>query len=129
MRGTADKGWKVYFLGGRPGIAAAAAKRLCSAIPTLNVVGCRHGYIAAQDSDEVSAGIRSAGADIVMVGMGNPSQEQWLSSHLRLSGARLGVGVGGFFDFAACAVSRAPAWMTRARIEWIYRLRREPGRL
>ena len=64
-----------------------------------------------------------------MAAMGNPLQEKWLDRHLAETGARIGVGVGAFFDFAAGEVVRAPAWMNRLGIEWIFRLAQEPKRL
>jgi exopolysaccharide biosynthesis WecB/TagA/CpsF family protein len=61
--------------------------------------------------------------------MGNPLQEMFLHRNLEATGAWLGVGVGAFFDFTAGTVSRAPEWMNRAGIEWVYRLAQEPGRM
>jgi exopolysaccharide biosynthesis WecB/TagA/CpsF family protein len=65
----------------------------------------------------------------LMVAMGNPLQERWIARHLTATGARLGVGVGAFFDFSAGVVPRAPAWMNRAGVEWAYRLAQEPRRM
>jgi N-acetylglucosaminyldiphosphoundecaprenol N-acetyl-beta-D-mannosaminyltransferase len=64
-----------------------------------------------------------------MTAMGNPLQEKWLAEHLPATGARLGVGVGAFFDFAAGEVARAPAWMNKWGVEWMFRLAQEPRRL
>jgi exopolysaccharide biosynthesis WecB/TagA/CpsF family protein len=61
--------------------------------------------------------------------MGNPHQERWLARNLDATGARLGVGVGAFFDFQAGEVTRAPAWMNRLGIEWVHRLFKEPARM
>lgn len=74
-------------------------------------------------------GIKASGARILVVAMGNPRQELWLDRHLADTGARLGVAVGAFLDFAAGKVSRAPEWMRKAGIEWLYRLGLEPRRL
>lgn len=126
---AARRGWRVYFFGARPGVAERAADRLAARVAGLRVVGADHGYLPADDVAGVPERIRRSGASVVMVALGNPRQELWLHDHLAWTGARLGVGVGAFFDFAAGVVPRAPAWMNRMGIEWTYRLYREPRRL
>jgi exopolysaccharide biosynthesis WecB/TagA/CpsF family protein len=127
LRLAAHEGLDVYLLGGRPGVAARAADRLCARVPGLRVVGHHHGYFT--DDHAVVAEIRATGADIVLVAMGNPRQELWLAEHLPATGAELGVAVGAFLDFAADRMPRAPKWMRSLGIEWLYRLGREPVRL
>lgn len=129
LRRAAALGWPVFFVGGAPGVAAAAAAGLCERIPGLQVVGAAHGYLTPERTDAVVSAIRASGASLLLVGMGNPLQEQWLARHLSASGARLGLGVGAFFDFSAGRVPRAPAWVNRCGVEWVYRLRNEPSRL
>ena len=77
----------------------------------------------------VAERIRAARACVVMAALGQPRQEQWLERHLAGTGARLGLAVGGFLDFAAGSVRRAPPWMNRAGLEWTFRLAQEPRRL
>ncbi|GAA3430789.1 WecB/TagA/CpsF family glycosyltransferase [Kutzneria kofuensis] len=129
LRLAARRGLGVYLLGGRAGVAAAAAERLSRTVPGLRVVGHHHGYLTTGQSREVARQIWETGADIVLVAMGNPRQELWLAEHLPATGAALGVAVGAFLDFAAERVPRAPKWMRQAGIEWLYRLGREPRRL
>jgi exopolysaccharide biosynthesis WecB/TagA/CpsF family protein len=124
---AAARGWPVYFLGARPGVAERAADGLRRRINALDIAGLHDGYF--QDNDAVVAAIKASGASVVMVAMGNPRQELWLRDHLDETGARLGVGVGAFFDFSAGQVRRAPAWMNRMGIEWLYRLAQEPARM
>jgi exopolysaccharide biosynthesis WecB/TagA/CpsF family protein len=126
---AAARGWPVFFLGAKPGVADEAARRLSARIPGLTVVGARDGYFGPEESDEVAREVAATGAGVLMVAMGNPLQETWLSSHLEATGARLGVGVGAFFDFSAGVVPRAPAWMNRLWLEWLYRLLQEPRRM
>jgi exopolysaccharide biosynthesis WecB/TagA/CpsF family protein len=126
---AAEHGWPVFFLGAKPGVAEEAARRLRSRIPGLSVAGTRDGYFAPSESAEVARSIADTGAGVLMVAMGNPLQEVWLSRHLEATGARLGVGVGAFFDFTAGVVPRAPAWMNKLGIEWVYRLLQEPRRM
>jgi exopolysaccharide biosynthesis WecB/TagA/CpsF family protein len=126
---AAARGWTVFFLGAKPGVADAAAELLSDRIPALKVVGTHEGYLDPSQHAEVAEIIRETGADIVMVAMGNPLQEKWLAEFLPVTGARLGVGVGAFFDFTVGAPRRAPSWMNRIGIEWVYRLARQPARL
>ena len=126
---AAERTWPVYFLGARPGVAERAAQAMKARYPALQVAGCRDGYWGRDEHDSVAAAIRATGASLVMAALGNPLQEKWLDAHLPATGARIGVGVGAFFDFAAGEVPRAPAWMNRWGIEWIFRLAQEPRRL
>lgn len=126
---AARRGWPVFFLGARPGVAAAAAARLAERLPTLRVAGARDGYFERSESRSVAEEVRAAGTGLLMVAMGNPLQELWLGEHLAVTGARLGVGVGAFFDFTAGRARRAPGWMNRAGIEWVWRLAHEPRRM
>ncbi len=126
---AAARRWPVYFLGAKPGVAEEAARRLSSRIPGLRVVGTRDGYFAPSESDAVVEKIAATGAGLLMVAMGNPLQEMWLNRHVEATGARLGVGVGAFLDFTAGVVPRAPAWMNRLWLEWLYRLAQEPRRM
>ena len=126
---AARRGWGVFLLGARRGVAERAAHRLSRRIPDLRVVGTHHGYLTPADDGCVVEAIRASRATVVMVGMGNPIQEYWLERNLRATGARLGIGVGAFFDFSAGTVRRAPHWMNRAGLEWVYRVALEPRRL
>ena len=129
LKRAAERGWRVFFFGARPGVAKRAAENLAGRIRGLEVVGTEHGYPSEDEREQVVERVRASGAGLVMVALGNPLQELWLHEHLEATGARLGVGVGAFFDFAAGVVPRAPRWMNRAGIEWVYRLAREPARL
>lgn len=126
---AARRGWPVYFLGARDGVAQRAAAALRKRFPDLEMAGVHHGFFPEIGSAAIAERIRSSGAGLLMVAMGNPRQELWLADHLPATGASVGIGVGAFFDFSAGEVPRAPAWMNRAGIEWMYRLGREPRRL
>lgn len=126
---AAKNGWRVFFLGCGPGVTQRAAERLTVEIPGLNVVGTLDGFTLWKDMAPSLAAIREARTDLLVVGMGNPVQEKWLVSHFAETGARLAVAVGGYFDFAASVRVRAPMWMTRCGIEWLFRMAQEPARL
>lgn len=118
---------RVFLLGGRPGIARRAARTLTDR--GITVAGALDGYTEAQDSQQVVDAINKAGADVVLVAMGNPLQEQWILDHRAQTGARVLIGVGALLDFLAGEVPRAPGIIRRCRLEWLYRLGLEPRRL
>lgn len=93
------------------------------------IAGCQNGFSRAGDTPAIVAKIVASQADVVLVAMGNPKQEMWLAENLSATGCRLGFGVGALFDFLSGEAARAPEWVRSARVEWCYRLFREPGRL
>jgi alpha-1,3-mannosyltransferase len=128
LRGT-RQAHRIFLLGGRPGVAERARDALAAANPRHAFVGVRHGYFAPSEADAVAAEIRASGATLLLVALGNPAQEVWIGRNLEATGARLAFGVGALFDFLAGEVSRAPAAIRRARLEWAWRLALEPKRL
>lgn len=120
---------RLFLLGGRPGVAERAAASIMVSHPRHRVVGTRHGYFDAADTQAVVEAVRASGATLLLVAMGNPAQELWISRHLVATGAEAAFGVGALFDFLAGEVSRAPALVRRTRLEWVWRLMLEPKRL
>jgi N-acetylglucosaminyldiphosphoundecaprenol N-acetyl-beta-D-mannosaminyltransferase len=110
-------------------VAERAAAGLRRELPELNIAGVRDGFTAPGQEEELLQAIRDSGASLLLVGLGNPGQELWLDRYLDKTGARIGAGVGAFFDFQAGAIRRAPDLMNRLGLEWLYRLVLEPGRL
>ena len=127
QRATAQ-GLSVGFYGGRPGVAAEAARRLSAQIPGLRVAGLLDGY-AIQDPGAAAQAVAAWEADVLVVALGNPAQEIWIDRYAAQTGTRLATGVGAFLDFTAGRVPRAPAWMNRIGVEWLWRLWQEPGRM
>jgi N-acetylglucosaminyldiphosphoundecaprenol N-acetyl-beta-D-mannosaminyltransferase len=125
---AAKEGLPVYLLGGSPGIAERAADVLRSRYPGLQIAGTRDGYFADDQSAEIAAAIRASGARILFAGLGFPRQEFWLSQYLTQTGCGAGIGVGGSFDVISGTVQRAPERWRKARLEWLYRLVKEPQR-
>ncbi|HSZ14203.1 MAG TPA: WecB/TagA/CpsF family glycosyltransferase [Solirubrobacteraceae bacterium] len=125
---AASERWSVFLLGGRPGIPERAAAELRQQIPHLQIAGARHGFHHHPARDV--AAVNTSGASVLLVAMGNPRQELWLEQHFhQLPGIRIAAGVGAYLDFQAKVVRRAPEWMNRCGIEWLYRLAQEPLRL
>jgi exopolysaccharide biosynthesis WecB/TagA/CpsF family protein len=128
LKMSAAEGWSAFLLGGRPGVPEKAATEILRAIPMLRIAGTRHGFHHQPDLDV--ARVNASGAEVLLVAMGNPRQEQWLEHHFsKLPHVRLAAGVGAFLDFQAKIVHRAPHWMNICGIEWTYRLAQEPRRL
>jgi alpha-1,3-mannosyltransferase len=121
--------FRLYLLGGRPGIAERAAQHLSQVCPHHSIVGCRDGYFRRSEDLLVAQAVRAARADVLLVAMGNPDQELWLRNNLPATGCRLGFAIGALFDFMAGEAERAPSWVRAARLEWAYRLAHEPRRL
>jgi len=128
-RTFAAKGLRLYFLGARPGVAEQAAEKLRHDIPGLKITGTRHGYFNPEQENEIIAGINGAGADIVVVGLGAPAQELWISRNSAKLDAAVIWGVGGLFDFLSGRTPRGPQWLLDNGFEWLCRLMAEPKRL
>ncbi len=126
---ASDRRYRVYCLGAGPAILDLAERAIKASYPHVQVVGRHHGYFAAEDEPSVADDVRRSAPDILFVGMTSPKKEQFLGRW----GATLGVpvchGVGGSFDVLAGKVKRAPARWQRLGLEWLYRVRQEPGRL
>jgi len=130
---AAQRGYRVYMLGARPEVAQRAKQKLIETYPGLEIVGCVSPDVAPLDQmDDATLlrGISEARPDILLVAFGNPKQEKWIDKN-RAALAQIPVclGVGGTFDFIAGSTTRAPIWMQRTGLEWLYRFLREPGRL
>ena len=125
----AKSGHSLYLLGARNGVAEAAANWARSHYPALKVAGTRSGYFSESEEPALLQEIRMKGAQVLLVAMGAPRQELWLERNLETSGALVGIGVGGLFDFYSGRVSRAPMWLREIGGEWVYRLLMEPGRM
>ncbi|WP_417748957.1 WecB/TagA/CpsF family glycosyltransferase [Rosistilla oblonga] len=129
---SAHKGHRIYFLGGAPGVAQAAADKLSARYPGLTVAGVHSPPFRPLDDQEhadLIDQIRSSKPDIVYVAMGQPKGEIWIAENYRAIGAPVCVQIGASFDFVAGGVARAPRWIQRAGLEWCYRMAQEPRRL
>jgi N-acetylglucosaminyldiphosphoundecaprenol N-acetyl-beta-D-mannosaminyltransferase len=125
----AKQGQRLFLLGARPGMAEATAAWAQQHFPTLQIAGTQHGYYAAEEEDAVIARIRDSKTDVLLVAMGAPRQDLWLERHQTATGATIAMGVGGLLDFYSGRIPRAPLWMRRTGLEWVYRLLQEPKRM
>lgn len=126
-------GLRVFFLGGMPGAADAAARVLRERHPGLEIAGtCCPPLGFERDEEEsrrVVEAITAAEPHVLVVGLGAPKQELWMYENRARVGVPVSLGIGGSFELVSGMVKRAPRWMQRAGLEWLYRLLREPGRL
>ncbi len=126
---AAARGGRVFYLGARPGVAAACAARLARRFPGLVVAGAEPGAPDPASDDLMRARRRAAGPiDLLFVAYGAPKQERWIARNLPHLPVRLAMGVGGAFDFISGRVRRAPPWVRRRGFDWLYRLAMEPWR-
>ncbi len=119
----------VFFLGAREDVVRTLVRRCAARWPALRVAGYRNGYFGPEESDAVVAQIRRSGAAMLFVGMPSPLKDLWCERHRDALGVPVMLGVGGSFDVLAGFVRRAPAWMQRTGLEWLWRVALEPRRL
>jgi N-acetylglucosaminyldiphosphoundecaprenol N-acetyl-beta-D-mannosaminyltransferase len=128
-----ERGFSLFFLGGRPGVAREAARRLEASHPDLRIVGARHGFFdhwaGSLENGTVVAEINAARPDFLLVGLGMPLQERWLMENRH--GLDVGVALtgGAVFDYASGRLRRGPRLLTDNGLEWLARLIVEPRRL
>ena len=144
-RRCAEEGLSVYVLGGDKDAVEAAFAKMDSAVgrvipnapggglgtsrPTI-LAGHDDSFIKLdQDQPEIVGRINAAKPDVLFVALGNPKQELWMGRNRAKLDVGVMIGVGGTFNFIAGKVKRAPKWMQRCGLEWIYRILQEPGRL
>ena len=126
---ASKKGWTFYFYGGAPSVAEAAAQSLQQKYKELKVVGTCHGYITEAEKQNLLEDIKEKQPDILLVALGAPRQEFWIKDHQKIIQVPVCIGVGGSLDVIAGKVKRAPVYIQKAGLEWLYRLIKEPHRI
>ncbi len=126
-----ESGLKIFLLGSKPGVAAEAARNLCKRYPFIHIAGVQHGYIN-NDNDgrheqELLDKINRSHADILLLGLGSPLQEQWLERNRKMLRCRKALAVGGLFDYYSGNIPRAPMFLREMGFEWLWRLAQEPS--
>jgi N-acetylglucosaminyldiphosphoundecaprenol N-acetyl-beta-D-mannosaminyltransferase len=123
-----DAGRPVYLLGAAPAVIERTVAAIRTAHPRLRIAGHHHGYFWEEEARVVQA-IRASGAELLFVGIGSPLKEQFIARWREALGVRFAMGVGGSFDVIAGKVRRAPRWMQRMGLEWLFRVLQEPRRM
>jgi len=123
-----ENDYSVAFFGGGQGVAKEAADNLAKEYAGLNVNGCYCGYYSNEQEEEIMADIVWRRPHILFVGLGAPKQEKWISKNVDVLGMPIAVGVGGSFDVLSGKAKRAPVFIQKLNLEWLYRLCSEPGK-
>ena len=126
---ASQNSWRVFFLGTRPQVLRRAVRRVASRYPGLIMAGSHHGYFRAEESERVVAAINASLADVLLVALGSPHKELWLTRFRSQLNVPIRQAVGGSFDILAGKRRRAPRWMQRAGLEWLYRMLQDPVHL
>jgi len=132
LRAAAEKAYRVFLLGATPDSVARAVENLKKLHPSLVIAGFYSppfNKLLEMDHDEIQRRILEVKPDLLFVSFGCPKQEKWIAMHYRSLGVPVSAGVGATIDFLAGMVKRAPTWMQRTGLEWVYRLAQEPRRL
>lgn len=127
---SAENNKKIFLLGAKEEVIKEVPKKLKEKYKNINIVGFRNGYFNEKDQDKIIYDINSSGAEILIVGMGAPLQEIWISRNKhKFKNIKLIIAGGAIFDFLSEKVPRAPKTLRKLKLEWLYRLYLEPKRL
>ena len=125
----ATNGWRLFLLGAAPGIAEAAGAILQNKYAGLAIAGTYSGSPAQAENAEIVELINASAADVLWVAYGAPNQDKWIARNRHnLTSVKVAIGVGGALDFIAGTKRRAPRWVQRIKLEWLFRLIQEPWR-
>ncbi|MBU6145558.1 MAG: polysaccharide pyruvyl transferase CsaB [Paenibacillaceae bacterium] len=127
LQEAAKHGWRVYMLGASQDVVEEAARRMQQMHRGLCIVGCETGYF--EDDEAVLARIAQAQPHILLVGRSLATQDRWIAQHRARLDVPVMIGCGGSFDVMAGRLHRAPQWVQRMHMEWLYRLMQQPRRL
>jgi N-acetylglucosaminyldiphosphoundecaprenol N-acetyl-beta-D-mannosaminyltransferase len=133
VRASADTGIRLFFLGGLPGAAVKAAARAEQVHPGVRIIGTycppKETFDTWEEQARIRDIVRSAAPDVLLVAFGAPKQEKWIAANLGALGVPVSIGVGGSFEMASGMKKRAPVWIQKLGLEWLYRFAQEPTRL
>jgi N-acetylglucosaminyldiphosphoundecaprenol N-acetyl-beta-D-mannosaminyltransferase len=124
-----DRRYSVYLLGAKQEVLDTCVAKIRQQYPNLRIAGSRNGYFSEKDTPGVVAQIREAKPDLLFLGMGSPMKERFADRYAPELGATVIQGVGGSFDVMADLVKRAPVWLQRIGMEWLFRVIQEPRRM
>ena len=128
LKRAPGKNRRVFFFGSAPGVAEKAKQKAETIYPGIRVVGVRNGYFSEADEPGIIREIREAQPDLLLAALGVPKQEKWLKKHKDELGVPVSIGVGGTLDVMAGTAKRAPLWVQKAKLEWLFRGLLQPKR-
>ena len=123
---ASTKGWTIYLMGGRQGVAERCRAFLQQKFPGVSIVGVHHGHFVQEEEEGIIEDINRKGPDMLLVAMGSPLQEKWIAQNAHRLKVKACFAVGGLFDFPSGERKRAPHWMRRIGVEWIFRFFQDP---
>ena len=131
VRLCAEKGYSLYILGGKPGVAEKAAENLQNKYSGLKIAGCRDGYFekSFDGSESTVNAVNESGADVLFVCLGFPAQEKWTYENKSRLSAKIIACLGGSVDIYAGTAKRAPKFFISLHLEWLWRLIKQPSRI
>jgi N-acetylglucosaminyldiphosphoundecaprenol N-acetyl-beta-D-mannosaminyltransferase len=125
---AAQHGWRLYLLGAAPGVAEQTAQKLEQQYIGLRIVGSYAGSPSEGEAPDIVQRVAAAAPDVLFVAYGAPAQDLWIARHKNELGVPVMMGVGGAFDHIAGVQRRAPLWVQRIHLEWLFRLATQPWR-
>jgi N-acetylglucosaminyldiphosphoundecaprenol N-acetyl-beta-D-mannosaminyltransferase len=125
---SADRGYRLFFLGAMPGVADKAVEALRACYPGLALAGTYVGSPRLEDEAAIREQVRATRPQVLFVAYGAPAQDHWIARNLERLGVPVCIGVGGSFDFIAGVRPRAPGWIRSLGLEWLHRLVTQPWR-
>lgn len=126
---AAEEGWPIFLLGAKEEVVSYLARILPQQFPGLRIAGYRNGYWTESEEPDVVTEVARSEARILLLGLPSPQKEFFVDRHKEELSVNLAMGIGGAFDVMSGRISRAPRWMQRSGLEWLYRLSKEPRRL
>ena len=123
------EGWTFYLLGGKGDTVIRAIENIKSIYPNIKIVGSHEGFFEKKSEQEVISEINSLKPNVLFVAMGAPAQEKWIYEHKYELNVDVAAGQGGTFDYEAGNIKRAPKWIQKIGIEWLWRLILQPTRI
>lgn len=124
-----NRGLSLYCLGASPERLQSLIENMNEQYPKLTIAGYHHGFFQEDESHSIIDHINKCKPDVLLVALGVPKQEKWIDQHKDQLNVPVMMGVGGLFDFYSGAIPRAPLWMRRTGLEWLFRFYQEPARL
>ena len=128
LKRAPEKKRRVFFFGSAPGVAEKARQKAEALYPGIQIVGVRNGYFSEAEEPEIIREIRDAEPDLLLAALGVPKQEKWLKKYKAELGVPVSIGVGGTLDVMAGTTKRAPLWIQKAKLEWLFRGILQPKR-
>ena len=126
---SSKRSYKIYLLGAREEVVKSVVDVYTGRFGNNIIAGYRNGYFNKEEEVEIVKQISDSGADMLFVAMSSPAKEVFLEKYKELITVPFIMGVGGSFDVVAGIVKRAPKWMQKTGLEWLYRVWQEPGRM